>query len=1092
MKKTKKNYVNRWLKSALCLALALVLVLTMLSTQMATAVTSGGTDALQEETEASQEETADYDAGSVTYASDEVIIVYADSDEAQDAEDAEIISAAEEITTDDSTDGTAVLAQLADDISVEEAIEILEEDPAIDYVQPNYSYSILTTTEEDSASVSSDASEDTQYYLYSSAFTDAWEYAASDGSVTVAVLDTGCNLTHEDLAENLNTALAYDVTTGTLLSESDVANNGDAMGHGTYVCGVISAVADNGTGIAGASYNATILPVKVFDSEGECTTADLIAAYAYLDALIESGELTDLKVINMSIGYYSDGSSDADTALETVIADMLEENGVLTVCAGGNSGSTDACYPADFDVCVSVTAVNAAGENASFSDYNDAKDISAYGVDIYTTSADGGYTTVSGTSVAAPQVAAAAALLWAADATLTASEVVSLLQETSTEIQGNLHEETMDNGIVNAGAAVAAALGIDASAAEEAEEAAQTEDTAAEEAAEAEESQADASEEEEKEAEEDAEDAAEEEETALEIEEDFSSWRYSDGQVIEHANTDSDAAVSTLADAYSTWVASYGTSYLGIVSGSTTTKVAISGVSRIVIDVSKWQGEIDWEAVADAGITSAIIRCGYGQDYTSQDDAYFLQNVEGALENGIEIGVYLYSYATSTTAAAGEAAHVLRLLEEAGLNPDDLDLPVFLDMENDTQAALSASTLGDIAETFCDAIEAEGFAVGIYANKNWWTNYLTDEAFDNDLWYRWVARYPTSTSVTSSGVDDTDMWQFTQSGTVDGITGSVDVSFDYLGSGSYLPSQITLNSVTLSSSLTSATIKWTAVSWADGYQIYRATGSGSYSLIKTITSGTTTSYTNSSLSLGKTYKYKVRPYKTTTVTSTVTSTVIDEETGEETEVEEEVTTTSTIYGSYSAVKSVTTYPSTVTISSAATTTAGYVKVSWKKVSNATGYVIYRSTNGGSYSKVKTITSKSTVSWTDSSVKPGRVYRYKIKAYTTSGSTTVYSTSYSSVKKVTAKPGKVTISSITSTKSRSGTVKWAKITNATGYQVAYRIKGTSKWYYTTVSTNKKVFTLLRNKNYYVKVRAYTKYNGTKYYGSWSSEKLMTVK
>ena len=270
------------------------------------------------------------------------------------------------------------------------------------------------------------------------------------------------------------------------------------------------------------------------------------------------------------------------------------------------------------------------------------------------------------------------------------------------------------------------------------------------------------------------------------IEAEADSWRYSEGTTIEHPLTDSSSGLLPLSSSYSIWKKSYGTSYLGIVSGDETTEVEISGVERVGIDVSKWQADIDWEKVAAAGIDFAIIRCGYGSDKSSQDDAYFIQNVEGALDAGIEIGVYLYSYATSTSEAKSEAEHALRMLEEAGLDPSDLDLPVFLDMEDSDQAEVGTSTLGKIAQTFCDAIEDEGWTAGIYANKNWWENYLTDDAFSENDWYKWVARYPASTSITSTGVDDTDIWQFTSSGTVPGIDGNVDVDFDYRGEGYYV------------------------------------------------------------------------------------------------------------------------------------------------------------------------------------------------------------------------------------------------------------------------------------------------------------------
>ena len=181
------------------------------------------------------------------------------------------------------------------------------------------------------------------------------------------------------------------------------------------------------------------------------------------------------------------------------------------------------------------------------------------------------------------------------------------------------------------------------------------------------------------------------------------------------------------------------------------------------IDVSKHQGRIDWQKVKDSGIDFAILRCGYGGNYTHQDDEYFLYNATECERLGIPYGVYLYSYAVSTAQAAGEAEHVLRLLQGRTLS-----YPVYLDMEDN-------STLGSdhaaIASTFCSRILAAGHPVGVYANLYWWNTYLTDPCFDN--WHRWVAQYNSTCHYT----DAYAMWQYSSGGTVPGINGRVDMNF---------------------------------------------------------------------------------------------------------------------------------------------------------------------------------------------------------------------------------------------------------------------------------------------------------------------------
>ena len=276
------------------------------------------------------------------------------------------------------------------------------------------------------------------------------------------------------------------------------------------------------------------------------------------------------------------------------------------------------------------------------------------------------------------------------------------------------------------------------------------------------------------------------------------SWRYVNGEQIysyEGASTDGDVSTPGIspfsaeegASSYATWYKSNGTTSYTYKAepDDAGQNISVSGAKRVGIDVSYHNGTIDWAKVKNSGVSFAIIRCGYGSDFTSQDDVKFFENVRGAQENGIDIGIYLYSYAMNTTgndsSAASEARHVLRLLDEAGLEPNDLAYPVFFDMEESKQLDLGSKKLGELASTFCNAISAEGYEVGIYSNLNWWSNYLTDSAFDNSNWHKWAARYPGSNKATSSGVPGTEIWQFSDCGHVDGVNGNVDMNFDYVG-----------------------------------------------------------------------------------------------------------------------------------------------------------------------------------------------------------------------------------------------------------------------------------------------------------------------
>ena len=289
-----------------------------------------------------------------------------------------------------------------------------------------------------------------------------------------------------------------------------------------------------------------------------------------------------------------------------------------------------------------------------------------------------------------------------------------------------------------------------------------------------------------------------EQEASNEANDQANSWRYVDGEQIfsyEGVSTDADGVNVVMpfsaapgASSYATWYKSNGTNsytYKANPSDSGQT-ISVSGVKRVGIDVSYHQGTIDWAKVKNSGVSFAIIRCGYGSDFTNQDDTQFINNVRGAQANGIDIGVYLYSYAKNTTgsdsSATSEAQHVLRLLNEAGLSPSELAYPVYYDLEESSQASLGPSKIAQLATTFCDIISDAGYDVGIYANKNWWDNHLTDPVFSNSGWHKWVARYPGSNKATSSGVSGTEIWQFSDCGNVNGINGNCDMNFDYVGS----------------------------------------------------------------------------------------------------------------------------------------------------------------------------------------------------------------------------------------------------------------------------------------------------------------------
>lgn len=187
------------------------------------------------------------------------------------------------------------------------------------------------------------------------------------------------------------------------------------------------------------------------------------------------------------------------------------------------------------------------------------------------------------------------------------------------------------------------------------------------------------------------------------------------------------------------------------------------------IDVSTWQGKVDWEKAKNAGVKFAILRCGYGMDLADQDDEQFSRNAAECERLGIPFGVYLYSYADSVEKAESEAAHTLRLLK--GLK---LEYPVYLDLEDSKVAACGKDHILEQAKKWVEILEAAGYWAGIYANLHWWNTYLTDSWYDTKA--RWVAQYYKE----CEDERQYGIWQYTSTGSVPGVNGAVDCNWGYL------------------------------------------------------------------------------------------------------------------------------------------------------------------------------------------------------------------------------------------------------------------------------------------------------------------------
>lgn len=201
----------------------------------------------------------------------------------------------------------------------------------------------------------------------------------------------------------------------------------------------------------------------------------------------------------------------------------------------------------------------------------------------------------------------------------------------------------------------------------------------------------------------------------------------------------------------------------------------LSGISHLGVDVSEYQGVIDWQQVSAAGVEFAMIRLGFrawGEEGVLHEDAYWLQNLKGAKDAGIQVGVYFFSQATDVLEAEEEANFVLQLLADT-----QLDLPVAFDWEtvpddNARTRDVTAEQLNACAMMFCKVIEKGGYRSMLYFNQDQSKRMYDLQPFQEAGIGFWLAMY----STTMNYPYQIQMWQYTSSGTVPGINGYVDLN----------------------------------------------------------------------------------------------------------------------------------------------------------------------------------------------------------------------------------------------------------------------------------------------------------------------------
>ncbi len=200
----------------------------------------------------------------------------------------------------------------------------------------------------------------------------------------------------------------------------------------------------------------------------------------------------------------------------------------------------------------------------------------------------------------------------------------------------------------------------------------------------------------------------------------------------------------------------------------------VTGSGTMGIDVSKWNGKIDWEAVKNSGVSYVIIRCGYRGSSQGMliEDPKFTENIKGASNAGLKVGVYFFTQAVDEVEAVYEASYVLDKIKNYKIS-----YPVFLDVEASGGRGdkIDKETRTTVCKAFCQTIQNAGYTPGIYANKTWLTEKIDADALS--AYKIWLAQYAAAPTYTGRY----DLWQYKSTGRVSGIDGNVDLNLSYLG-----------------------------------------------------------------------------------------------------------------------------------------------------------------------------------------------------------------------------------------------------------------------------------------------------------------------
>lgn len=472
------------------------------------------------------------------------------------------------------------------------------------------------------------------------------------------------------------------------------------------------------------------------------------------------------------------------------------------------------------------------------------------------------------------------------------------------------------------------------------------------------------------------------------------------------------------------------------------------------IDVSEFQGTVNWKKVKASGVNCVIIRVG-GRGYGSGDiyaDVKFDTNMKGAIAAGLQVGVYFYTQAVSTKEAIAEADYCVKKAKKYNVT-----LPIYMDIEGVDydegrldKKNYNKTQMTNLVKAFCNRIASYNYTPGVYANKYWLEDKINGAGLAK-LYSVWLAHFNSTTGYNG----EFSAWQYSSVGKVPGISGTVDLDKFFLNA----PRTPTNLKVVENETIYQAKATWTRSAEAYKYQLVRYDEANK----KWISVGTTTknSMILTNLSQNTTYKYKIRAYK--------------------------YLNGKNYYSSYSPVFTYKTRADRVKNLKVSAYSASTAIVTWDKLNGATGYIVYKyNTSTKKYDRLKTLTNVKSTNYRVTGLKSTSNYQIVVKAYTkeTNGKTVYHNNSY--VRVYTA-PTMVKNFKAKSKTDSTITLTWDMTKGSSGYQILVYNEKLKKYTVAKTIGNYKLeeYTfknLIDNKQYKFKIRAYKTVNGKRYLGA----------